>query len=315
MTLVIETFNSASIGLSKLHFAKMINKGSASAYPSYEGYERIDGLVSGAITPNADVASDYADNRTHEQAINYAAADISLEVTGLGPAGYEYTTGRVVSQDGGSVMMAGQAAPNLATAFEVLNAQRKRVRYVVYDCIFPEGEIALQTKGDGIEFSHVPLEGQIAELLYEGKITKAGGGGEIDADGIRFMTMTEFPSADFDQTKWDNWFTTVQFPTLGGATLAANFDELLFEAGSGVGVTDITVDGTSSSAEKYAYVLGERNRPNAGAVVTGVDPVSTGGPISGVTAGMVISVYGLDSDDKVVAFGTHVMLSSEIGTT
>ena len=312
MALVMETFNSASIGLSKLHFAKMTDKGSAAAYPQYEGFKRIDGLVSGSITPNSDIAADYADNKTHELGVNYAAADISLEVTGLGPAGYEYVTGRIVSQEGGTVMMSGQQAPTLATAFEVLNGQRKRVRYVVYDCMFPEGEIALQTKGDGIEFSHVPLEGQIADLLFEGEITRKHDGSKVTADGIRFMSMTE-GGQDYDETIWSNWFENPQFPSGGGATLAVNFEEFSFAAGAGEGETEITV--VSSAAEKFVYDKGERSRPTEGTIITGGDLITSGATIAGVTEGMVISVYGLDGDNKAVSFGTHVMLSSEIGTT
>lgn len=310
MALVMETFNSASIGLSKLHFAKQLDKGSAVAYPSYEPFQRIDGLVNGSINPNSSVESDYADNRTHELALNYSAADISLEVTGLGPAGYEYVTGRVVSQDGGTVMMAGQSAPNLATAFEVLNGQRKRVRYVVYDCLFPEGEISIQTKGDGIEFAHTPLEGQIADLLYEGSIIKLADGTSVTADGIRFMTMTE-GGADYEENKWNAWFTTVQFPTGGAAASAAAFEAFSFEAGSAAGESKLTI--TSSVADSFVYVIGERNKPMAGTPISGGTVVATGGTISGLVAGDVVSVYGVDAASKAASFGTHVMLASEIG--
>lgn len=310
MPLVMETFNSASIGLSKLHFAKQISKGSASEYPTYEPFVRIDGLVNGTITPNGEIASDYADNKTHEQAINYAAADISIEVTGLGPAGYEYVTGRVVSADGGTVMMSGQNSPNLATAFEVLNGQRKRVRYVIYDVIFPEGETALQTKGDGIEFSHTTLEGQAADLLFEGAIVKLSDGTSVTAEGIRFMTMTE-GGADYDAEKWNAWFTTVQFPTGGAAELAADFTAFSFAAGETAGATVLTV--SSSIATTFSYVMGERNVPIVGSTITGGTTIATAGIITGVSAGQIISVYGLDASNEVVSFGTHKLLASEIG--
>lgn len=65
MTLVMETFNSASVGLSRLHFAKQTNKGSASLYPTYEPLVRIDGIVSGTVTPQGGVESDFADNKVH----------------------------------------------------------------------------------------------------------------------------------------------------------------------------------------------------------------------------------------------------------
>ena len=311
MALVMETFNSASIGLSRLHFAKMTDKGSAIAYPQYDPFVRIDGLVSGSITPEGEIVADFSDNRTHELALNYSAAGISLEVTGLGPAGYEYVTGRIVSQDGGTVMMAGQNAPNLATAFEVLNGQRKRVRYVVYDCLFLEGEISLQTKGDGIEFSHTALEGQIADLLYEGSIMKLSDGSEVTADGIRFMTMTE-GGQDYEENKWNNWFTTVQFPSGGTAVAAEAFEAFSFEAGSSAGESDLTI--VSSVADSFVYVIGERNKPLVGTPISGGTVIATGGTIAGLTAGDVVSVYGLDALGKAKSFGTHVMLSSEIGT-
>ncbi len=310
MTLVMETFNSASIGLSRLHFAKMTDKGSAIAYPQYDPFVRIDGLVSGSITPQGEISADYADNKTHEQALNYSAADISLEVTGLGPAGYEYVTGRVVSQDGGTVMMAGQNAPNLATAFEVLNGQRKRVRYVVYDCLFLEGEISLQTKGDGIEFGHTPLEGQVADLLYEGPIMKMADGTEVTADGIRFMTMTE-DGADYEPVKWANWFTNVQFPTGGTAVSAGAFEVFSFAAGSSAGESVLTIE--SAVAETFRYVIGEASKPLVGTPINGGLPIDTAGTIPNLVAGQVVSVYGLDALGKAKSFGTHVMLSSEIG--
>ncbi len=310
MTLVMETFNSASIGLSRLHFAKMTDKGSAIAYPQYDPFVRIDGLVSGSITPQGEISADYADNKTHEQVLNYSAADISLEVTGLGPAGYEYVTGRVVSQDGGTVMMAGQNAPNLATAFEVLNGQRKRVRYVVYDCLFPEGEISLQTKGDGIEFGHTPLEGQVADLLYEGAITKMADGSLVTADGIRFMTMTE-DGADYEPVKWNAWFTNVQFPTGGTAVSAEAFEVLSFAAGSNAGESVLTIE--SAVAETFRYVIGEASKPLVGTPINGGLPIATAGTIPDLVAGQIVSVYGLDASGKAVSFGTHVMLSSEIG--
>ena len=311
MALVMETFNSASIGLSKLHFARMIDKGSASAYPQYNAPVRIDGLVSGSITPNGEIAADYADNKTHELGVNYSAADISIEITGLGPAGYEFVTGRIVSQDGGTVMMSGQQAPTLATLFEVLNGQRKRVRYVVYDSMFPEGEISLQTKGDGIEFSHTTLEGQISELLYEGEITKMADGTSVTADGIRFMSMTE-GGQDYEATKWNAWFSSVQFPTGGAATAAVDFEVFSFEAGSSLGDTKITI--TSAAAESFKYVIGEYSRPIAGTPISGGTVVATGGTIAGRTAGEIISVYGLDASGNAVSFGTHVLLSSEIAS-
>lgn len=310
MTLVMETFNSASIGLSKLHFAKMTNKGSASAYPTYDPLVRIDGLVNGTITPNSDVSSDFADNRVHENLISYGAADISLEVTGLGPAGYEYVTGRVVSSDGGTVMMAGQDAPTLASVFEVLNGQRKRVRYVVYDCIFPEGEAGFNTKGENIEFGHVPLEGKIADLLFEGEIKKLSDGTSIMADGIRFMTMTE-GGVDFDKTKWDAWFTTVQFPSGGASVPAADFASFSFAAGT-ENATILTV--TSAVAESFKYVVGQRSTPIAGATIDEGTVIATAGSIAAVQAGQYISVYGLDAQGKVVSFGTHKLLASEIGS-
>lgn len=309
MTLVIENFNSASIGLSKLHFAKQLNKGSSTEYPVYEPLVRIDGLVNGTITPNGEIVADYADDRTHELAINYAASDISLEITGLGPAGYQYVTGRVVSQDGGTVMMAGQPTPNLATAFEVLNGQRKRIRYVVYDCLFPEGEISMQTKGDGIEFSHTPLEGQITDLLYEGAIVKLSDGTSVTADGIRFMTMTE-DGADFVQSKWDEWFTSVQFPTGGPSVPAADFAALSFDAGAAAGETTLTV--TSAAATSFEYLLGRKNKPIAGTSVADGTVIASGGTISGVAPGQYISVYGLDATGKVVSFGYHKLLESEV---
>ena len=308
MALAMETFNSASIGLSKLHFAKQLNKGSSSMYPGYDPLVRIDGLVNGTITPNGEISADYADDKTHELALNYAAADISLEVTGLGPAGYEYVTGRVVSQDGGTIMMSGQSAPTLATVFEVLNGQRKRTRYVVYDCMFPEGEISLQTKGDGIEFAHTPLEGQIADLLFEGDITKMADGTSVTATGIRFMTMTE-GSADFVQSKWDQWFTTVQFPTGGASVLAADVEALSFTAGL---ANETTLAVTSAAAQSFVYVLGAASTPRVGDSVTGTT-IATGGKIEGVSAGQIVSVYGLDAGAKVVSFGTRKLLSSEVG--
>lgn len=309
MTLIMETFNSASIGLSKLHFAKMTNKGSASAYPTYEPLVRIDGIVNGSIAPNSDVASDFADNRIHENLINYGAADITLEVTGLGPAGYEYVTGRIVSVDGGTIMMASQKAPTLATVFEVLNGQGKRVRYVVYDCIFPEGEASFNTKDDGIEFGHVPLEGKIADLLYEGEITKLSDGTTVTAEGIRFMTMTE-DGADFDATKWANWFTTVQFPTGGASTLASDFTSFSFAAGT----ENATVLTVTSAADTYKYVIGQRNTPAVGTTLSEGTSISSPWTIPAVAAGKYISVYGLDAQNKVVSFGTHKLLSSEVGS-
>lgn len=309
MTLVMETFNSASVGLSRLHFAKQTNKGSASLYPTYEPLVRIDGIVSGTVTPQGGVESDFADNKVHESAINYSAADITLEVTGLGPAGYEYVTGRIVSADGGTVMMTGQSAPTLATAFEVLNGQGKRVRYVVYDCLFPEGEASFNTKGDGIEFGHVPLEGKIADLLYEGEITKLSDGTSVTADGIRFMTMTE-DGADYDATKWNAWFTTVQFPTGGGASLASDFTSFSFAAGT----ENATILTVTSTAETYKYVIGQRNTPVAGSDLSEGISISTPWSIPAVAAGQYISVYGLDAGNKVVSFGTHKLLSSEIGS-
>lgn len=309
MNLPMESFNSASIGLSKLHFAKQLNKGSAAAFPAYEGYVRIDGLVSGTITLNSEVVADYADNRTHESSINYSAADISLEVTGLGPAGYEFVTGRVVSQDGGTVMMAGQNAPNLAVAFEVLTGQRKRIRYVVYDCLFPEGEITLQTKGDGIEFGHTPLEGQVADLLFEGEITRLADGSKVNAEGIRFMTMSE-DGADYDETKWNAWFSTVQFPTGGASMPAAEFESFSFAAGSAEGDTVLTI--ASTGATSFAYVIGERSRPIVGTLISGGTVIATGGTIQNMEPGFIVSVYGLDGEGKAVSFGTHKLLSSEV---
>lgn len=308
MALAMETFNSASIGLSKLHFAKQLNKGSALAYPNYEPFVRIDGLVSGTITPNGAIESDYADNKTHEQGLNYSAADISLEITGLGPAGYEFVTGRVVSSTGGTVMMAGQNAPNLACSFEVLNGQRKRTRYVIYDALFPEGEISLQTKGDGIEFSHTTLEGQIADLLYEGAIVKLSDGTSITAEGIRFMTMTE-GSADFEQSKWNNWFTTVQFPSGGASAAAPEFTALTFAVGTNVGDTKPTF--VSSGASTFKYVIGQRSTPIVGTEITGT-AITSGGTIAGVSAGQYISMYGLDGQGKVMSFSTHKLLASEV---
>lgn len=309
MSLPMETFNSASIGLSKLHFAKQTSKGNSTTYPSYEPLVRIDGLVSGTITPNGEIVSDYADNKTHEQAINYAASDISLEVTGLGPAGYEFVTGRIVSADGGTVMMTGQTSPNLAVAFEVLNGQRKRVRYVVYDAIFPEGETSLQTKGDGIEFSHTTLDGQIADILYEDSIVKLSDGTSVTADGIRFMTMTE-GGADFNQSKWDNWFTSVQFPTNGATSLAVDFTALSFAEGLSSGQTKPTF--TSAGAASFLYVVGARSTPMAGTKITEGIAIASGDTISGVTAGQYISIYGIDATSKAVSFGTHKLLSSEV---
>ncbi|MFA5448830.1 MAG: hypothetical protein WC292_00090 [Clostridia bacterium] len=266
--------------------------------------------MSGTITPNGSIESDYADNKTHEQLVNYAAADISLEVTGLGPAGYEFVTGRVVSDAGGTVMMAGQASPELAVAFEVLNAQRKRVRYIIYNAIFPEGENALQTKGDGVEFGHLPLEGRITDLLYEGELTRLSDNTVINADGIRFMTMTE-DGVDFDKTKWDNWFQNVQLPTGDAFIPAADFDAFSFEAGSGAGETDITIAGTG--IDEFVYVIGERSRPTVGTPISGGTTTQDGGTISGVSAGTYISVYGLDTNDKAVAFGVHKLLAAEVG--
>lgn len=310
MSLQMETFNSASIGLSKLHFAKQTDKGNASAYPSYGPLVRIDGLVSGTITPNGEIVSDYADNKTHEQAINYAASDISLEVTGLGPAGYEFVTSRIVSADGGTVMMSGQTSPNLAVAFEVLNGQRKRVRYIIYDAIFPEGEISLQTKADGIEFSHTPLEGQIADILYEGSIVKLSDNTSVTADGIRFMTMTE-GGADFEQEKWDNWFQSVQFPTNGATALAADFTSLSFAAGASAGQTKPTF--ASAGAASFLYVIGARSTPMAGTKITEGTTIASAATISGVAAGEYVSIYGVDATSKAVSFGTHKLLSSEVG--
>lgn len=309
MALTMETFNSASIGLSKLHFAKQIDKGSASAYPTYNAFVRIDGLVSGTITQNGEISADYADNRAHEQGLNYSAADISLEITGLGPAGYEFVTGRIVSDAGGTVMMAGQNPPNLAVAFEVLNGQRKRVRYVIYDALFPEGEISLQTKGDGLEFSHTTLEGQIADLLYEGEIEKKSDGTIVTAEGIRFMTMSE-NGQDFDQTKWDAWFSSVQFPTGAALVLAPDLDTFSFAEGA-EDATVLTV--TSTAAQSFVYVIGERSRPTVGTLISGGTPIATGASIADVEAGMFISVYGLDATSHAVSFGAHKLLSGEIG--
>lgn len=311
MALAMETFNSASIGLSKLHFAKQTNKGSASLFPTYEAFVRIDGLVSGTITQNGEIVSDAADdNPGHETALNYSSADISLEITGLGPAGYEYVTGRIVSAAGGTVMMTGQNPPNLAAAFEVLNGQRKRMRYVVYDCLFPEGEISLQTKGDGIEFGHTPLEGKIAELLYEGEIEKKSDGTMVTASGIRFMTMTE-DSADFNQTKWDNFFKNVQFPSGTASVPAADFTAFSFAAGD-EDETVLTIAGADIT--KFVYVTGERARPLVGTPISGGTVIATGGKIADVAVGTFISVYGVDVDDKAVAFGAHKLLAAEIGS-
>ena len=303
------------IGCDNLVYAIMTTEDTATSAPVYGAVTPAPGVMHVNINPNASQETLFADDGPMESATTLGKIDVDIQKNELTPQNKADLLGHTLDAHGGLVYGDSDVPPYVAIGFRSLKSNGN-YRYVwLYKGKFTDPEDNNETKGDGINFQADTIKGQFVKLTYPvtagGKTTRMWKY-ELDGDN---------PDADANTMK--TWFDDVMMPAseaaASAAAVAASLDgaaELVvaFEAGTVSGSTKAVITDEAASGNHFAFAVSDAPlaTPNVGDVIMGVTTYVSGNNITGVTAGKSVAVYELTSENKVVKFVAHTLVSDEI---
>lgn len=149
-----------SVGVSNLHFAKMLDVGTKTSNPTFDIPIKCTGLVETNLTIEDK-------NETFWHGANnykYLAGTINITKAALSPEMQEYVLGReynngVIEINGDNQM------PLIAVLWESLKSNGKHVRKCCFMTMLTVKEITDTTKTDSIEFNTMNITGQVYYTL------------------------------------------------------------------------------------------------------------------------------------------------------
>lgn len=178
------------IGLSNLHYAKLISDGPDGA--TYDTPKKITKLARASVNPQTNSATYYADNGPAETYSAMGDVEIELEVGDIPIEVQAELLGATV-KNGVMYNSADDQPPYIAIGFEGLKSNGKRMFYWLYKGKFSVPAEELQTLQDAPEYQPETLTGVFVKREYDGRWRAKA---DEDAEG-------------FDPAIATNWYNEV----------------------------------------------------------------------------------------------------------
>lgn len=293
---------STRIGCDNLVYAIQTTEDTVLIAPVYGAVKSAPGVMSVNINPNSSLETLFADDGPMDSASTLGKIEVEIKKNELTTENKADLLGHAIDANGGVVYGDSDVPPYVAIGFRSLKSSGK-YRYVwLYKGKFSEPEDQNETKGDSINFQPDTIKGQFVKLNYPMIIGgKARRPWKYDIDG---------DSSAASESAMSTWFDEVKMPS----TVATPSLTVAFAAGSVPGSTKATITETAGSGNHFAYAVADSPQatPSVGTTVTGATTYVSGNNITGVTAGKSVAIYELTTDNKVVKFVTHVLVTGEI---
>lgn len=156
----------ASIGLTNLHYAKMLTEDTVTTAPTYDTPKRLVGVNSVSVSPETETATLYGDNTALATVTKTKKRTITLEIADLTPEdraallGHTYNSSKkLMSVDGDD------SPPYVALLYEVNNHKGQSELHVFYKGKFAPSQEDTSTEGDSLEYGLSSLEGEFVSRI------------------------------------------------------------------------------------------------------------------------------------------------------
>jgi phi13 family phage major tail protein len=221
------------IGCDGLVYAIMTDPGSDTVAPTWGPPKVALGVMHININPNSAQETLFADDGPMETASTLGKIEVEIQKNALKPSEKADLLGHQIDTMGGLVSGDTDIPPYVAIGFRTLKSNGT-YRYVwLYKGMFMDPEDNSETKGDGINFQADTITGNFLRIdkffTINGKKVRPWKY-EIDEDDIAA-----------DETLLSNWFTQVQLPTAGDATLVQEVTGTVASGASAAGTLVVRV--------------------------------------------------------------------------
>ena len=161
----------ADIGLTKLHYAKMLTEDTDTTAPTYSTPKRLIGVNSVSVSPENETVTLYGDNtalatvsKTKKRTITLEIADLPLEDRAV-ILGHTYNSDTKVMSVSGD-----DEPPYIAIMYEVNNHKGQSELHVFYKGKFAPSQTDTNTEGESLEFGLGNLEGEFVSRIDIGRV-------------------------------------------------------------------------------------------------------------------------------------------------